>query len=692
MKHQDPLIGQRLANYQVERLLGQGGMASVYLGWDERLLRPVAIKVINERYRDDPVFTARFLGEARAAAAWRHPNILQIYYADEQDGLLYFVMEYVRGLDLEKILGYYASSGELIPPQDVLSIGRAVASALDYAHSQGVIHRDVKPANVILEEDGRVVLADFGLARKLSQDTMGLVFGSPHYISPEQARNSAEAEPRSDLYSFGVILYEALTGQVPFDDPSPTALALQHIVQEPPAPRSLNPSLSPAVAEVLLKALSKTPEGRYHTGKELMKALEAADLSGVDALSSAAAPSGLAAPSSSLSRQAEPDLLLHASTGPSPGGPPLSKKPVSTTRALEVVTRHLALDPEANPPTLSYARPPHSGAGAQAGERPAAGWPEAGLPPAGLPAAGALFGGSPAAGAPAGGPPASGAPAGGLHSPSPERQTWNQPDEARWGATMMPAGLPAGQPAPRQGREGALPGRSGWSAGLPAAYLLGFGALLLMAAIAGVFILAMVLDRAGATAEPTEGSFTRQPAASPPSATSMPMGSAPETDTPAPTLETPAATAEDPALEVDTPAAEAPQGDHRLALFYNDSSLYIQNLSGRDLPITPLAFERLDAEGQVLGRLRGQYWAQIYPRFRAEYCIVTEIYGLEDYLRPAECRNRQVIVRTPTEEEEFLFWRSEGEASDAAWEFRVLWNGVEVGRCQISEGYCEVSF
>ena len=272
----DPLIGQQLGNFRIERLLGRGGMAQVYYGWDVKLQRPVAIKVIDARYRDSPAYAARFVNEARAVASWRHENIVQIYYADEQDGLYYFAMEYIEGLDLGRLAAQYVADGELMPHDDVLRIGRAIACALDYAHQQGVIHRDVKPSNVIVASDGRVVLTDFGLAMDIHRGSLGEVFGSPYYIAPEQARSSANAVPQSDLYSLGVMLYELLTGVVPFDDPSSTAVAVQHITQPPPPPRQINPNLNPETEAVLLKALSKSPADRYQTGEELMDALEAA--------------------------------------------------------------------------------------------------------------------------------------------------------------------------------------------------------------------------------------------------------------------------------------------------------------------------------------------------------------------------------------------------------------------------------
>ncbi len=268
----DPLIGRTLGGVRIDRMIGQGGMARVYYGWDERLQRPVAIKVIGEAYRSDPAFVERFLREARTVASLQHPNILQIYNSGEEDGYSYFLMEYVRGLNLEQLL--HQQNGRLLPYNDVLRIGRAVASALDYAHAKGVVHRDVKPSNIILAEDGRVVLADFGLAMQTTTNTMGQVFGSPHYIAPEQAQNSALAVAQSDQYALGIVMYEMLTGHVPFHDDSPAALALQHITQAPPIPSQVNPNLPDGVDGVLLRALSKRPQDRFVSSQELLNALE----------------------------------------------------------------------------------------------------------------------------------------------------------------------------------------------------------------------------------------------------------------------------------------------------------------------------------------------------------------------------------------------------------------------------------
>lgn len=270
----DPLIGQQLANFRVERLLGQGGMATVYYGQDVKLQRPVAIKVIDKRYRNDAAHAKRFVNEARMMAKWRHDNIIQIYYADDAQGFSYYVMEYVDGQDLSSVMSLYAQDNELMPIADVLRIGNSVARALDYAHNQGVVHRDIKPSNILIAKDGRVLLGDFGMALEVRDGSMGSIFGTPHYISPEQARRSADAVPQSDLYSLGVILYEALTGIPPFDDPSPASIALQHISEAPPPPRSVNPEISLAVEAVLLKALEKNPKNRFQSGAKLMAALD----------------------------------------------------------------------------------------------------------------------------------------------------------------------------------------------------------------------------------------------------------------------------------------------------------------------------------------------------------------------------------------------------------------------------------
>ncbi len=272
----DSLINQRLDEYQIEALLGKGGMARVYRGRDVNLNRTVAIKVIDTPYRTDSEYHRRFEREAQAIAQLQHPLIVQLYRFGEKEGLLYMAMQFVEGEDLEVLLIRYRDQGIFLEPEKILQITQDIGSALDYAHQRGVIHRDLKPPNILLNKSGRAILSDFGLALMIEIGTRGEILGSPDYISPEQAISSAKVVPQSDLYSFGVILYEMFTGQVPFFAETPIDLALKHITDTPPPPRSLRPEISPAVEAVILKVIEKKIEDRYHSGKELALALEAA--------------------------------------------------------------------------------------------------------------------------------------------------------------------------------------------------------------------------------------------------------------------------------------------------------------------------------------------------------------------------------------------------------------------------------
>lgn len=275
MNH-DPLIGQQLGNYLIQEPLGQGGMARVYKGLDIALKRPAAIKVINEGLRLTGSYAQRFEREAQAVAALRHPNIVSVFYFGNENGVYYLAMEFIDGTNLDAVMRNYETAGELMPHTDIIRILEPIAAALDYAHSKGVIHRDIKPSNIMLERDGRPILADFGLALRVSEGSVGDTFGTPHYISPEQARNSAAAVPQSDLYSLAAVMFELLTGSVPFDDPSATAIAMQHLTAPIPSPRAFNGSLSVEIEEVLFKALAKDPSERYESGAALIEALRTA--------------------------------------------------------------------------------------------------------------------------------------------------------------------------------------------------------------------------------------------------------------------------------------------------------------------------------------------------------------------------------------------------------------------------------
>jgi serine/threonine protein kinase len=275
----DPLIGKQFGDYEIQTLLGRGGMASVYRGYDAHLDRCAAVKVIGGNLlggEHDDEYRQRFLREARAIARLRHPNIVGVYQFGEVDNLYYMAMVFIDGRNLGQVLRDYASRGLLLPLSQVLRVVHDIAGALDYAHVGGVIHRDVKPSNIMVNGQGQAILTDFGLALSATDGTIGNTFGSAHYIAPEQAVSSANAVPQSDLYSLGVVLYQMLTGKVPFDDPSPMSVALKHLNEAPVPPRQYNPQISPDVEKVVLKALAKYPEDRYPNGEALARALELA--------------------------------------------------------------------------------------------------------------------------------------------------------------------------------------------------------------------------------------------------------------------------------------------------------------------------------------------------------------------------------------------------------------------------------
>jgi serine/threonine protein kinase len=267
------LIGKTVGHYQILEELGRGGMAVVYRAWQPSLQRHIALKVLPEYFRHDPDLLARFQREARAAAQLEHPNIVHIYDTGIADGLPYIAMEYLQGGSLQERLARGA-----MPPAEALGLLEQVASALDHAHARGLIHRDVKPANILFTADGRPKVADFGIARATEGTRLtrtGTVMGTPEYMAPEQAEGQS-VDHRADLYALGVILYQMLTGQAPFHGTTPHATLHAVIYEPPPPPRQLNPSLSQSMESVILKALSKRPEERFQRGAALVSALRSA--------------------------------------------------------------------------------------------------------------------------------------------------------------------------------------------------------------------------------------------------------------------------------------------------------------------------------------------------------------------------------------------------------------------------------
>ena len=295
MSISDPLIGKRLGDYLIESVLGTGGMARVYRGYDDNLDRYAAIKVIEPQLiasAEEDEYRERFLREARAIARLNHPNIVGIYQFNQVGNLYYIAMEYVGGENLRDILKAYIRQDKLMPTEELLSVLVDIGEALDYAHSQRIIHRDIKPSNIIVQADGRAVLTDFGLALNAMEGTIGNTFGSVHYIAPEQAISSAQAVPQSDQYSLGIVAYELLTGRVPFDDASAMSVALKHISDPPPPPTELNPNIPVEVERVLMRVLDKEVDKRFSTSSDFVRSLKDA-FRVVDNVDVAPPPQGL---------------------------------------------------------------------------------------------------------------------------------------------------------------------------------------------------------------------------------------------------------------------------------------------------------------------------------------------------------------------------------------------------------------
>lgn len=261
------MIGETLGKYRVTEHLGHGGMAEVYKAYQQSLDRYVAIKVLHPFLAEEEGFLARFQREAKAVAALRHPNIVQVFDFDydAERGIYYMVMEYIDGPSLKVRLRELAERGERLPLNEVVRIGSAVADALDYAHRRGMVHRDVKPANVMFTSEGQVILTDFGIARMVDVSKLtasGAMVGTPAYMAPEQGMGEAGDE-RSDIYSLGVMLYEMATGVLPFEADTPMGVVLKHINEPLPPPRTVRPDLPYALERVILRALAKDPGQRY---------------------------------------------------------------------------------------------------------------------------------------------------------------------------------------------------------------------------------------------------------------------------------------------------------------------------------------------------------------------------------------------------------------------------------------------
>jgi len=378
----EAIIGTRLGGYEIRALLGSGGMASVYKGYDSALDREVAIKVISTAGQPDD-FVARFQREARLAASLRHPNIVQIYHFGGQQNIVYMVQELLPGPTLEQRMR--AAGRRRLPAERVLAIIDQLASPLDYAHAQGVIHRDIKPSNALYNAAGLLVLTDFGIARNIADPAQattgpGVVMGTPGYVAPEQAISSVALTPACDIYALGALLFELLTGRLPFEADTTMGVILKHLYDDPPRPSSLRPELPAALDALVLRAMHKEPAERYPSAGALAQALRAAWPPAPAAIPKSARPSARAVPKTAASAPARPKAApaaaskLAATSRPAPSpARRAAPKPAAPKANVAAAAKSPAARPAPKPAALK-AKPATASAAVVAVPRPRRLW------------------------------------------------------------------------------------------------------------------------------------------------------------------------------------------------------------------------------------------------------------------------------------------------------------------------------
>jgi len=274
-------IGEKVGPYQIMEEIGRGGMAIVYKAYHPTLDRYVAIKVMDAEMSKEQGFIERFKREARVIARLDNPHIVPVYSYDEYQGQPYLVLKYIDGQTLRDRI-----KSTTLSTDEILEYVKSVGDGLQYAHNRGILHRDIKPSNVLISSDGRTYLTDFGLAKiikeGISSTTGDVILGTPHYISPEQAKNSEHLDEGTDIYSFGVMIYEMVVGRVPYDAETPISVIEDHMFAPVPLPTSIQPGLPQEIEQVLLKTLSKERSDRYDTVTNLVKAFQQACKSDVN--------------------------------------------------------------------------------------------------------------------------------------------------------------------------------------------------------------------------------------------------------------------------------------------------------------------------------------------------------------------------------------------------------------------------
>lgn len=330
------LTGKTIGKYQIVSQLGRGGMAEVYKAYQTNLDRHVALKLMHAFLVDDKDFIARFEREAKNVAALRHPNIVQVYDFDVVNGMPYMVMEFIEGPSLKGYLEDLAHQGQTLPLNEAIRIISEIGEALAYAHQRGMIHRDVKPANVMMDVTGRVILTDFGIAKIItgpSYTATGATIGTPAYMSPEQGLGRA-GDHRADIYSLGVMLYQLVTGQLPYDADTPLAVMLKHVNDPLPSPRSVKPDLPEGLERIILKSMAKSAEERFDSVNDMLAALKDLNAAATLAVPGVSMAAGVSASAQTMAASPASTIALTPATTQ----PAVEKTQVGSTPQPNIIT------------------------------------------------------------------------------------------------------------------------------------------------------------------------------------------------------------------------------------------------------------------------------------------------------------------------------------------------------------------